>query len=98
MGGVERGVVVATDIIVKVPSLPPARGADCDASIITNDTVQIGKNQSLITWATTNDMGGQLVGNGRRQETGRRIQNVDDLSSGSARSWEHPKRSGRIQA
>ena len=45
MWGERRGgVVFATDVIGKVPSLPPVRGADCDASIITDNTVQVKIN------------------------------------------------------
>jgi hypothetical protein len=51
----------ANNMVDKVPSFAAQR---MDAtSIITNETVQMGDNQSLMTWATTNTMGGQLTGN-----------------------------------
>ena len=46
-------------MVDKVPSFAP-RITD-PTSIVTNDTVQMGDNQSLATWATTNTMGCQLT-------------------------------------
>ena len=58
-GGMDRGRT--DDIVDKVPLFAPRTDT---TSIITNDTVQMGDNQSLATWATTNTMGGgQLTGN-----------------------------------
>jgi hypothetical protein len=47
------------DMVDKIPHIPD----HTDNSMVTNDTVQMGDNQSLATWATTNTMGGQLTGN-----------------------------------
>jgi hypothetical protein len=50
------------DVVDKVPSLLASTTTDT-TSIVTNDTVLMGDNRSLATWATTNTMGGQLTGN-----------------------------------
>jgi len=47
------------DMVDKVPSIQ--RVTD-NTSIITHDTVQMGDNESLATWATSNTMGGQFTG------------------------------------
>ncbi|KAL7538092.1 hypothetical protein ACHAXR_008981 [Thalassiosira sp. AJA248-18] len=60
VGGMDRGGIQQQDVVDKVPSFPPPRSS---TSIVTNETVQMGDNQSLATWATTNTMGGQLTGN-----------------------------------
>ena len=59
VGGMDRGGQ-SQDVVDKVPSFVPNKG---DTSIVTNDTVQMGDNQSLATWATTNTMGGAITGN-----------------------------------
>jgi hypothetical protein len=63
-GGMDRGGIggggVADIMVDKVPLfIPPQRVS----SIVTNETVQMGDNQSLATWGTTNTMGQQLTGN-----------------------------------
>ena len=63
-GGMDRGRIDdggEADIMVdKVPLfVPPQRVS----SIVTDDTVQMGDNQSLETWGTTNTMGRQMTGN-----------------------------------
>jgi hypothetical protein len=63
-GGMDRaqlGCGGEADIMVdKVPLfVPPQRVS----SIITDDTVQMGDNESLATWGTTNTMGRQMTGN-----------------------------------
>jgi hypothetical protein len=50
---------VGGQAVDRVPSFTSA-GA---TSIVTNETVQMGDNQSIRTWTTTNTMGGQMTGN-----------------------------------
>ena len=52
----------SNNMVDKVPSFAPPCMAGED-SIVTNDTVQMGDNASLATWATTNTMGGAITGN-----------------------------------
>ncbi len=59
-GGVSIMENNAQEVVDKVPSLLATTKS---TSIVTNDTVLMGDNQSLATWATTNTMGGQLTGN-----------------------------------
>jgi len=56
VGGMDRG---DRHVVDKVPSFAPRTNS---ASIVTNDTVQMGDNQSLATWATANT-NMQLTGN-----------------------------------
>ena len=59
-GGVSIMDNITQEVVDKVPSLFAITDS---TSIVTNDTVLMGDNQSLETWATTNTMGGQLTGN-----------------------------------
>ena len=64
-GGMDRGGIGEGDadiIVDKIPlSIPPH---DVETtSIVTDQTVRMGDNQSLATWGTTNTMGRQLLGN-----------------------------------